>query len=339
MATVPLADIAVDAGTQIRAAINESVVAEYADRMTDGAEFPPVVVFHDGTRYYLADGFHRVLAATRNQYRDISADIRTGTKTDALWFALGANRTNGHRMTDADKKHAIELAYATWPDRGQREIADQIGCSQRYVSTVRNEIQVRTGSHLPDVVTGKDGKQYPASRGPNPKSIAKRAAVAAALKEGRTADDIAASVGVSMSTVTEVKRDIGAPVIDKSRAAIEKRRQRMRSMAADGFTSRQIAGAVGMTEEGCRKVLRDEGIEVPGDRVTRGTHRHDANRIIERMALDASNLCADVDLIDFSDIDKSNLAEWLKTFQNAREQLGGFIRRLMKEQQKHGEAA
>ena len=69
-------------------------------------------------------------------------------------------------MTPQDKRHAIELAIKTWPDRSQNEIAAQIGCSQRYVSTIRGE--VRTTSNLPDRVTGKDGKSYPASAGCEP---------------------------------------------------------------------------------------------------------------------------------------------------------------------------
>ena len=74
--------------------------------------------------------------------------------------ALGANRANGHRLTKADKKHAIGLAVKTWPDRSGRKLADQLGCSEKYVRVLRD--QVRTTTHLPARVTGKDGKSYPA---------------------------------------------------------------------------------------------------------------------------------------------------------------------------------
>ncbi len=169
MPKINLSLIAFDAGTQIREAISEQVVGEYAERMAEGVAFPPVVLFADGccrtdgsVIYYLADGFHRLQAAQRNGFVDIDADVRAGTKDDALWFALGANKANGHRMTAGDKRHAIVLALQMWPERSQNEIAEQIGCSQRHVSTVRAE--VRTTSNLPDRVTGKDGKSYPASR-------------------------------------------------------------------------------------------------------------------------------------------------------------------------------
>src|SRR5688500_13986666 len=95
---VALHSIRTDAGTQVRAAINEDVVAEYADLMAGGVAFPPVVIFHDGSAAYLADGFHRVLAARRIGAASIVADVRAGTTTDALWYALGANNTNGQRL-------------------------------------------------------------------------------------------------------------------------------------------------------------------------------------------------------------------------------------------------
>lgn len=161
---VPIASVAFDAGTQVRAAINEDVVADYAERMSDGVEFPPVVLFHDGNGYYMADGFHRGLARKRIGFLDVVAVVHPGTKTDALWYALGANRTNGAQMTPADKKHAILLALQAWPDKSQNQIADQIGCSQQHVQQVR--AQVTTTCNLPPRVTGKDGKSYPATRPP-----------------------------------------------------------------------------------------------------------------------------------------------------------------------------
>ena len=157
---LPIEEITIDAGTQARAVIDEAIVDEYADQLTEGATFPPVTVFQDGSTTYLADGFHRLEAHRRAGRAEIEAEVQAGTREDALWFALGANGTHGHRLTAADKKHAIELALEVWPDRSQRRIAAQIGCSQRYVGKVRG--QVRTSSHLADRTVGTDGKSYPA---------------------------------------------------------------------------------------------------------------------------------------------------------------------------------
>ena len=57
-----LAVIRIDGGTQARAKIDDDVVQEYAAHMRDGDQFPPITVFHDGSDYWLGDGFHRYFA-------------------------------------------------------------------------------------------------------------------------------------------------------------------------------------------------------------------------------------------------------------------------------------
>jgi hypothetical protein len=54
------------------------------------------------------------------------------------------------------------LALQVFKERSATELAAQIGVHQTYVSRVRDE--VKTCLDLPDRVTGKDGKSYPASR-------------------------------------------------------------------------------------------------------------------------------------------------------------------------------
>ena len=160
-----LSAIRTDGGTQSRAALSDETVSDYAEAMQLGAEFPPIVVFHDGSAHWLADGFHRVFAAIRNGADSISAIVRQGAREDALWFALGANRENGIRPTRGDVRHAVELALRTWPKKTQREIAAQVGCSLGSVATIKGQLFSR--EQLPDApatVTGKDGKVYPTSK-------------------------------------------------------------------------------------------------------------------------------------------------------------------------------
>ena len=65
MTLIPLTQLRRDGGTQPRSGIRSDVVEEYAEALTDGAMFPPVIVFYDGTGYWLADGFHRAIATER----------------------------------------------------------------------------------------------------------------------------------------------------------------------------------------------------------------------------------------------------------------------------------
>jgi hypothetical protein len=151
-----LSQIVTTAGTQIRASIDDGSVGEYADAMNDGAVFPPVVVFHDGSDYVLADGFHRVMAASRNGFKDIEADVRKGTKSDALKFALGANTTHGLKRTNADKRRSVDLALAEWPKLSAREIARICAVSDPFVGELMAERQPLTVSSSTRI--GKDGK-------------------------------------------------------------------------------------------------------------------------------------------------------------------------------------
>ena len=47
--TIPIGHLICDAGTHVRAAINDDVIEGYAERLAEGVEFPPVVVFRNGS--------------------------------------------------------------------------------------------------------------------------------------------------------------------------------------------------------------------------------------------------------------------------------------------------
>ena len=96
---------------QTRAALNEDTVSDYAEAMERGDKFPPVTVFTDGAEYYLADGFHRVEALRRIGKKAVVAELQDGDYKAALLYALKANSTHGLRRTNADKRHALEMAW------------------------------------------------------------------------------------------------------------------------------------------------------------------------------------------------------------------------------------
>ncbi|MFN4296777.1 MAG: ParB N-terminal domain-containing protein [Brevundimonas sp.] len=137
--TINIADVRVNGGTQSRASIDRGVVSDYAEAMKDGAEFPPIVVFFDGSAYWLADGFHRYEAYSLAQVYDVPADVRQGTQRDAILFSVGANAAHGLRRTNDDKRRAVmtllnDPEWAAWSDR---EIGRQCGVGNRFVGDVR----------------------------------------------------------------------------------------------------------------------------------------------------------------------------------------------------------
>ena len=109
--TLALDKLVTDARTQVRAEISEYIVGEYVDALGEGARFPPVVVFRGKGADVLADGFHRLRAYQQAGRSEIEADVYQGDRDDALWFALGANRAHGPRLSGEDKRRAIEIAY------------------------------------------------------------------------------------------------------------------------------------------------------------------------------------------------------------------------------------
>ena len=102
-----LDQIRIDGGTQPRVAIDEHIVAEYADLYANGVNLPPVTVFFDGATYWLADGFHRYWANKRIDCEYVFADIHQGTQRDAILHSVGANADHGLRRTNADKRKAV----------------------------------------------------------------------------------------------------------------------------------------------------------------------------------------------------------------------------------------
>ena len=66
-------------------------------------------------------------------------------------------------MKRGDVKRAVELAVKTWPNKSQREIAEQIGCSQGTVSKAMAELIPRNKLVIPATRIGADGKSRPTS--------------------------------------------------------------------------------------------------------------------------------------------------------------------------------
>ncbi len=145
---VAIPSIKIDGGTQQRASINESIVAEYAEQIKAGDTFSPVTVFFDGTDYWLADGFHRYHAHRLAGLDEISCDVRTGTSREAILFSVGANDTHGLRRTNEDKQKAIAtlLSDPEWSLWSDREIARACRVSDKTVGAARQARQVRNSA-------------------------------------------------------------------------------------------------------------------------------------------------------------------------------------------------
>ena len=137
-----LKQIRTDGGTQPRVAIDEAVVAEYAEAYANSITLPPLTVFYDGANYWLADGFHRYWANKKINCEWVFALVHQGTKRDAVLYSVGANADHGLRRTNADKRKAvlIMLEDEEWSQWSNCEIAKRCGVSEATVRRTRDNL-------------------------------------------------------------------------------------------------------------------------------------------------------------------------------------------------------
>jgi hypothetical protein len=163
--------IRVDADTQSRAAVCWETIAEYAEAWSQDTKFPPLDVFCDETGdYFLADGFHRYLAAKRVAKKCVPCRVFFGNSREAFLFACTANQTHGLRRTNVDKRHMVArfLSDPEWVQWTDSRIAEQCGVSHTFVASVRHEHEAIAGSAAArfknETRRGVDGKSYPPER-------------------------------------------------------------------------------------------------------------------------------------------------------------------------------
>ena len=143
MKKLNLLAIRIDGETQARVALDQAVVTEYAEHMKDGDKFPPIIVFHDGSEYWLADGFHRYFANKANGMVSIEAEVKEGTQRDAILYSFGANGKRGLNINFEDKRNIIKrmLADKEWGQWTNAQIAKHVGVSKMTVGRVKQQLE------------------------------------------------------------------------------------------------------------------------------------------------------------------------------------------------------
>lgn len=136
-----ISDIRFDSQYVVREIDNE-IVKEYAEALSEGKQFPRPVLFFDGQFYWPGDGRHRTQARLQAGHADIEVDIRNGSERDAYLFGVEANQRHGLRLSRADKRKAVELMLRDqeWSKWSSAEIAKKCGVGHTMVSNMKASI-------------------------------------------------------------------------------------------------------------------------------------------------------------------------------------------------------
>lgn len=182
MQIVSLNKVRIDCGTQIRTAIDQLMVDDYAEKMEAGDEFPPVTLFNDGVNFYLADGFHRYFALKKLGRHGTEAEVRSGTLSEAILFALKANSKHGKPRTIADKTNAVMicLKHVEWSMFPTAKIAEMCDVSIPFVAKLRRGEEPEKIKYV-----DKDGEIIE-RKNPSKKNKTEKETVEVSLKEEPT---------------------------------------------------------------------------------------------------------------------------------------------------------
>lgn len=128
-----------DGDTQARIEVHSDTVDEYSELITANTAtwpFPPLTVYHDGSNYFPADGFHRVLAAAKAGRASIPCDVKKGTARDARFYGMKANDEHGLRMSREDRRKNVIWMLDNYPEMTQANIAENAGVGVRTVERI-----------------------------------------------------------------------------------------------------------------------------------------------------------------------------------------------------------
>lgn len=145
---------------------------ELGELITAGVKMPPIVVFYDGARYRVADGWHRRGGAEWAGKKSIACLIYEGDRDAANDYANGSrcNIDHGKRLTNSDKRARAEYWLRRHPKWSNGALADVSGLHRQYIATVRPQLSESDTSDTMSLSEqlqkrlGRDGKEYPAKQ-------------------------------------------------------------------------------------------------------------------------------------------------------------------------------
>lgn len=118
------------------------------------------------------------------------------------------------------------------------------------------------------------------------------------------------------------------PTNPRSLAAVAARKEKVREMAANAYTSRQIAETIGVSVSRVTEICKELNIDVPADAVVGKTRRLDATRIVTDTVISLEATVMSLGLVDFDDLDLADLDEWVTSLSSSLSSLNKFHKQL-----------
>lgn len=147
---------------QSRVKLNQATIEKYADMMTNGVQFEAVKAIQDRDGIlYVWDGYHRGEAAKLAGVQ-LLVEFRPGTRREAEWESLGANKLHGLQRTSEDEDKVVRQALLDFPEQSIRKINEHTGVDRRRIARIRQEL-IEAGAitdNGDEVVVERRGQVY-----------------------------------------------------------------------------------------------------------------------------------------------------------------------------------
>lgn len=111
----------------------------------------------------------------------------------------------------------------------------------------------------------------------------------------------------------------------------------IRTLAARGMNSPQIARELGVGEQQIRSIARANNVAIPADDVIGNARRIDSNRIVAGTVAQIDGIDGLFNLIDYTALDGEQLQGWIRSLSGAIRSLTTLKRNLEKEQTSRGQ--
>jgi transposase len=312
-------------------------------------------------RLLVLDGRNRVIAARKAGVTLTFTEYK-GSDPVGMVFALNIQRRN---LTRVQKKKLIAALLKMDPSRSDRSIERITQSGHSSVSPIRKEME--EAGEIEPAPLRRDPSSgavvLPVSRPPSA-SDEQIATIRRLSWQGLNNVQIAYEVGLSEWTVRKYLKDLrrsegrdalvgqsrpadeteeppavpaplqpspSIPVVPKPArgpAAAQERWAKVVELAGEGYSTRQIAKTVGMGEDRIRRLARERNLEIRGDKFVDKTRRPDSNHILQTAVLSAENFTAGLEHVDYNELDKAIIPDWIQSLRKARTELSRVINKL-----------